>query len=61
MTVLDLISQKLNRRGQSQWGEMMEYFDKKNKSKNITETGFFLARRKINPEAIRVLCNNFFC
>lgn len=59
ITVCDLISQMLTRRGRSQWSELMDFYNTKNEIKDISETGFYLARKKFNPEAIRVMCNEF--
>lgn len=57
--ISDLIYQMLTRRGQSQWSELMEFYDHSGKTKEITEQGFYLARKKLNPEAIRVMGNNY--
>lgn len=55
----DLIYQMLTRRGRTQWSELMDFYDVKKSDKRISETGFYLARKKFNPEAIRVMCNEF--
>ena len=55
----DLIYQMLTRRGRTQWSELMDFYDVKKCDNRISETGFYLARKKFNPEAVRVMCNEF--
>ena len=59
VTVQDLVLQMMTRRGQSQWGELMDFYESQNKNVDITENGFYYARRKLNPEAIRIMSNEF--
>ena len=59
ISVQDLVLQMLTRRGQSQWGELMDFYGAQNKNVDITENGFYYARKKLNPEAIRVMSNEF--
>ena len=59
VTVQDLVLQSLTRRGQSQWGELMDFYESQNKNIDITENGFYYARKKMNPEAIRIMSNEF--
>lgn len=59
ITVQNLVLQMMTRRGQSQWGELMDFYGAQNKEVDITENGFYYARKKMNPEAIRVMSNEF--
>lgn len=59
ITVQELVLQMMTRRGQSQWGELMDFYSAQNKEVDITENGFYYARKKLNPEAIRVMSNEF--
>ena len=59
VTVQDLILQTMTRRGQSQWGELMDFYEAQNKDVDITENGFYYARKKMNPEAIRLMSNEY--
>lgn len=59
ITVQKLVLQMMTRRGQSQWGELMDFYSAQNKEVDITENGFYYARKKLNPEAIRVMSNEF--
>jgi len=59
VSVKQLFLQMLDRKGQSQWGDVMEFYKDINKKTDITEKGFYLARSKFNPEAIRVMGNDF--
>lgn len=54
-----LLYQMLNRRGWSQWAEVDELKNSIDNSVNMTDKGFFLARRKFNPEAVRVMSNEY--
>ena len=59
LSVLDIIYQMFDRKGCSQWSDIMNFYDDLNKKQMITETGFYLARKKFNPEALRVMSNEF--
>lgn len=59
VTISDLVLQTMTRRGQSQWGELMDFYEAQNKQVDITENGFYYARKKMNPEALRVMSNEF--
>lgn len=59
VTVQDLVFQTITRRGRSQWGELMDFYDAQNKNVDITENGFYYARKKMNPEAIRLMSNEY--
>lgn len=59
ITVQELVLQMMTRRGQSQWGELMDFYGAQNKEVDVTENGFYYARKKLNPEAIRVMSNEF--
>ena len=59
VTVQDLVLQTITRRGRSQWGELMDFYDAQNKNVDITENGFYYARKKMNPEAIRLMSNEY--
>lgn len=59
ISILDLIFQMLDRKGGIQWSDIMSYYDDIDKKQNVTETAFYLARKKFNPEAIRVMSNEF--
>ena len=52
----DILLQVLNRQGKTQWAEVEEYF---NFMSTVSEKGFFQARMKFNPEAIRVMANEY--
>lgn len=57
VTEYDLVCQMLGRRGLTQWAEVQEFCDLNNIM--ITEKGFYMARKKFNPEAVRVMSNEF--
>lgn len=59
ISVTDLIYQMLNRKGGSQWSDIMDFYQNLGKQQPVTETAFYLARKKFNPEAIRVMSNEF--
>ena len=59
VTKAELLYQMLTRKGQSQWGELMDFYDGIGKNKNISEQGFYAARMKFNPEAVRVMSNEY--
>jgi hypothetical protein len=59
VSTTDLLLQMLNRQGHSQWAEVKEYYGFMNAKTDITEKGFFLARRKFNPEAVHVMANEY--
>lgn len=59
LSVLDIIYQMFDRKGCSQWSDIMNFYDDLNKKQMITETGFYLARKKYNPEALHVMSNEF--
>jgi hypothetical protein len=59
VSITDLLLQMLNRQGHSQWAEVKEYYGFMNAKTDITEKGFFLARRKFNPEAVHVMANEY--
>lgn len=55
----DLFLQMLSRKNLTQFSEVMAYYESMNKPMPATEKAFFMARRKINPEAVRVMSNEF--
>lgn len=55
----DLLIQMLNRQGKTQWTEVKEYYGFMNSTVNVTDKGFFQARMKFNPEAVRVIANEY--
>lgn len=59
VNVIDLLLQMLSRRGNSQWSELMDFYGDQNNKLNITENGFYYARRKMNPEAVRMMSNEY--
>lgn len=59
ISILDIIYQMFDRKGCSQWSDIMSFYDDINKKQTVTETGFYLARKKFNPEALRVMSNEF--
>lgn len=59
VTLHDLLLQMLSRRGNSQWSELMDFYSNQNKKVDITENGFYYARRKMNPDAIRIMSNEY--
>lgn len=59
LSVLDIIYQMFDRKGCSQWSDIMNFYDDINRKQTVTETGFYLARKKFNPEALRVMSNEF--
>lgn len=59
VTRSELLYQMLTRKGQSQWGELMDFYDSVGKPKDISEQGFYAARLKFNPEAVRVMSNEY--
>ena len=59
ITLSDLLLQMLSRKNLTQFSEVMAYYESMNKPMPATEKAFFMARRKINPEAVRVMSNEF--
>lgn len=59
ISVIDLIYQMLNRKGGSQWSDVMDYYQDLGKKQPVTETAFYLARKKFNPQAMRIMSNEF--
>jgi hypothetical protein len=59
ITLSDLFLQMLSRKNLTQFSEVMAYYESMNKPMPATEKAFFMARRKINPEAVRVMSNEF--
>ena len=60
ITVKDLLLQMLNRKNQSQDAELKSYYSSMNIDKPpVTDKGFFNARKKFNPEAVRVMSNEY--
>ena len=59
ITLSDLFLQMLNRKNLTQFSEVMAYYESMNRSMPVTEKAFFMARRKINPEAVRIMSNEF--
>lgn len=53
-----ILLQMLNRKGLTQWAETEDFLNRM-KDLNITDKGFFTARRKFNPEAVHVMSNEF--
>ena len=56
LSLSDLLLQMLNRQGKTQWTEVEEYFDF---MAPVSDKGFFQARMKFNPEAIRVMADEY--
>ncbi len=59
ISVIDLIYQMLNRKGGSQWSDVMDYYQDLGKKQLVTETAFYLARKRVNPQAMRIMSNEF--
>lgn len=59
ISVIDLIYQMLDRKGGSQWSDIMGFYDDLGRKQEVTETAFYLARKKFNPEAMRLMSNEF--
>lgn len=59
ISVIDLIYQMLDRKGKSQWSDIMGFYDDLGRKQEVTETAFYLARKKFNPEAMRLMSNEF--
>lgn len=59
ISIQDLLLQMLTRKNRTQFSEVMAYYDSMNKSMPVTEKAFFTARKKFNPEAVRVMSNEF--
>lgn len=59
ISIKDLLLQMLSRKNRSQYSEVMAYYDSMNKSIPVTEKAFFTARKKFNPEAVRVMSNEY--
>lgn len=55
----DLLLQMISRKNRSQYSEVLAYYDSMNKSMPVTEKAFFTARKKFNPEAVRVMSNEY--
>lgn len=56
VSVKDLLLQMINRHDKSQWAEK-NFFGYENMT--ITNKSFFTARKKFDPEAVRVMANEF--
>lgn len=56
LSLQDLLLQMLSRKGLTQWAEVEDFY---NHMPEVSEKGFFQARMKFNPEAIRVMSNEF--
>lgn len=59
ISIQDLLLQMLTRKNRTQFSEVMAYYDSMNKSMPVTEKAFFTARKKFNPEAVRVMSNEY--
>ncbi len=59
ISIQDLLLQMLTRKNRTQFSEVMAYYDSMNRSIPVTEKAFFMARKKFNPEAVRVMSNEF--
>ena len=59
ISIMDIIYQVLDRKGGSQWSDLMKFYDDLNQNNKVSETAFFNARKKFNPEALRVMSNEF--
>lgn len=59
ISIQDPLLQMLTRKNKTQFSEVMAYYDSMNKSMPVTEKAFFMARKKFNPEAVRVMSNEF--
>lgn len=55
----DLIYKMLNRKGSSQWSDVMDYYKDSGKKQPVTETAFYLARKKFNPQSMCIMSNEF--
>lgn len=53
----DLLLQMIGRHGKTQWAEVLDFCDHRNMT--ITDKGFFMARMKFNPEAVRIMADDF--
>ena len=59
VSVNDLILQMLNRKTRTQFSEVTAYSFSMKKEMPVTEKAFFLAGKKCNPEAVRVMSNEY--
>ena len=60
ISVKDILQQMLNRKNQTQDAELKSYYSSMNIDKPpVTDKGFFNARKKFNPEAVRVMSNEY--
>lgn len=56
-SVIDLINHMLNRKDGSQWSDVMDYYQDLGKKHPITETDFYLDRKRFNPQAMCIMSN----
>lgn len=59
VTPHQLVLQMIGRKSQTQWAEVEALRCAMKDPVNMTDKGFFLARRKFNPEAVRVMSNEY--
>lgn len=59
ITPHQILCQALGRKPITQDGNLDDFYDVMKKERDITEVGFFKARCKFNPEAIRVMSNEY--
>lgn len=57
--LVDLFRQMICRQNVSQFSEVVKYYNSMNSNSPVNEKSFFLARRKINPDAVRQMSDEF--
>ena len=57
--LIDLFRQMICRQNVSQFSEVVKYYNSMNRNSPVNEKSFFLARRKINPDAVRQMSDEF--
>lgn len=59
ISTTDIIYQVFDRKGGSQWSDIMKFYDDLNQNDRVSETAFYNARKKFNPEVFRIMGNEF--
>ena len=59
ISLIDLFRQMIFRQNVTQFSEVMKYYNSMNRNSPVNEKSFFLARRKINPDAVRLMSDEF--
>lgn len=58
---LPLLLQMFAQKGKTQFSELIDYYKEIDKPLDISTVGFYKARMNFNPEAIKLMSNDFIC